>query len=687
MTQAVIEMDSLDRLAAEAFPGYLVRKDLVRRYARQYPVPTYVVEFLLGRYCASVDEKEIAEGLQIVEKQLEGRTVRANDQELFKSRAREDGSVRLIDIVRARLDARNDSYVVELPSLGLNDVQIDDDIVKDNERMLIDGFYAEITLEYDSLVAQEKQGHPFRIDSLRPIQMSKPNVLEILARGRNAFTTEEWQHFLLRSIGLEPFALDERAQRVALLRMIPFVERNYNMVELGPRGTGKSHIYQQISPYSHLLSGGKATVAKMFVNMATGRRGIIAQYDVVCFDEVSGISFDQKDGVNIMKGYMASGEFSRGKESIRAEGGIVMVGNFDVDVQQQQRIGHLLSPLPKDMRDDTAFHDRIHAYAPGWDFPKLNPNEHLTDHFGLVSDFLSECWTRMRQTSRLSTLENRIYWGGALSGRDVEAVNKSVSGLLKLLFPDPATPITDEDLEWIVRLALESRRRVKEQQKRCLLSEFRNTHFSFTHGVDGVEQFVATPELHSDEAIDGDPLPPGQVWAIGQGVEDSGVGLHRIEVAVGPGNGAKILNQPVPPAFRESVRVGEQNLYSRSAELVGVREPRSHEYSVQLRPFDADKSGAGLGLPVLVALVGGLLERSTRGGTIIVGPLNLGGSLDLIHNPVAIAELAVEKQATNLLMPVAARRALNDLPDDLWTKISIDFYSDPADGVFKALLE
>jgi ATP-dependent Lon protease len=388
-----------------------------------------------------------------------------------------------------------------------------------------------------------------------------------------------------------------------------------------------------------------------------------------------------------MKGYMAAGEFSRGKESIRAEGGIVMVGNFEVDVQQQQRIGHLLSPLPKEMRGDTAFHDRIHAYAPGWDFPKLNPNEHLTDHFGLVSDFLSECWTRMRQTSRLSALQNRVFWGGALSGRDIEGANKTCSGLIKLLFPDPNMPIANDDLEWVARLALESRRRVKEQQKRCLKSEFRNTHFSFTLGVNGVEQFVATPELHSDEAIEGDPLPPGQVWAIGPGSGDAGAGLYRIEVAVGPGGGAKILNHPVPPAFRESVRVGEQNLYARAKELVGDRDPRSHEYSIQLRPFDADRSGAGLGLPVLVACVGGLLERSTRGGTIIVGPLNLGGSVELIPNPVAIAELAVDKQAATLLMPVAARRALNDLPDDLWTKINIEFYSDPADGVFKGLLE
>ena len=296
---------------------------------------------------------------------------------------------------------------------NLRDVQVADSIVKDNERMLADGFYAEVTLSYDPLESHDAAGRPFRIALLRPIQMSKPDVLDVLARGRRAFTTADWRDFLIRSAGLEPEALDEPAKRVVLLRMAPFVERNYNFVELGPRGTGKSHIYQQLSPYSHLLSGGKATVAKMFVNMANGQRGLVCQYDVVCFDEIAGISFDQKDGVNIMKGYMASGEFSRGKESIRAEGGIVMVGNFEVDVEQQQRIGHLLSPLPRDMRDDTAFHDRIHAYAPGWNFPKLNPNEHLTDHFGLVSDFLSECWTRLRQTSRVSVLQNRVFWAEA----------------------------------------------------------------------------------------------------------------------------------------------------------------------------------------------------------------------------------------------------------------------------------
>ncbi|MBT3212376.1 MAG: BREX system Lon protease-like protein BrxL [Planctomycetaceae bacterium] len=683
----IIEMDQLDQIAASAFPGYLVRKDLVRRYSKQYPVPTYVVEFLLGRYCASTVPQEIEEGLEIVEKQLQGRTVRTGNEELFKARARENGSVRLIDIIRAKLNIKNDTYEAEMPSLALNQVQISDSLVRENERMLTDGFYAEVTLEYDPVLAEERHGNPFRISTLRPIQMSNPNVLNALKKGRQSFTTEEWKKFLMRSAGLEPELFSQRALMVVLLRMIPFVEKNYNLVEIGPRGTGKSHLYQQISPYSHLVSGGKATVAKMFVNNSTGQRGLVCQYDVVCFDEISGISFDSKDGVNIMKGYMESGEFSRARESIRAEGCIVMVGNFDVDVEQQQRIGHLLGTLPAEMRDDTAFHDRLHAFVPGWDFPKLKPKEHLTDHFGLVTDFLSECWSQMRESTRISALQNRIFWGGALSGRDINAVQKTISGLVKLIFPDPEMPISDDDLEEIVKTALESRRRIKEQQKRCLKSEFRNTHFSYTLGVDGVEQFVGTPELHSDEAIDEDPLPPGQVWCIGPGTGESGAGLYRIEATSGPGSGIKILNHPKPPAFNESVKVGEQNLYTRAKELTGNRDPRGHEYSIQLRPYDSDKSGTGLGFPVLAALAGSLLERNTRGGTILVGQLNLGGSVEMVPNPVAIAELAIDKQASTLLMPVAVRRNLNDLPDELWTKINIEFYSDPVDGIFKALAD
>jgi ATP-dependent Lon protease len=680
-------LDPIDQIAARAFEGFVVRKDLVRKFKAQYPVPTYVVEFLLGRYCASTAEEEIQEGLQIVERQLSNRSVRAGEEELFKARAREDGSVKIIDIVQARLDTKTDSYLVTLPSLKLNDVRIDPRLVKDNERMLTGGFYAEVELEYDAAIAQEKSGRPFGVASLREIQLSKREVLEPLYRGRELFTAEEWKKFLVRSIGLEPGALTPRAQDMALLRMVPFVERNYNMVELGPRGTGKSHLFQQVSPYAHLISGGKATVARMFVNNATGQRGLVCQYDVVCFDEISGVSFDQKDGVNIMKGYMESGEFSRAKESIRADGGIVMVGNFEVDVVHQQRIGHLLGPLPPEMRNDTAFMDRIHSYLAGWDIPKLSPLEHFTDHFGLVSDFLSECWHRLRTQGRGGVLQNRVFWGGALSGRDITAVQKTVAGLLKLVWPNAEVAVPDEDLEWAVRLALESRRRVKEQQKRIGSAEFRNTHFSYHLGTEGVEKFVATPELQSEDKIGTDPLPPGQIWTISPGGADEHSGLFRIDVTVGPGSGLRILNAPTPPPFRESVKYAEQNLYARAKELVGDRDPRSHEFSVQLRAFDTAKSGNATGLAALLALCSALLQKSMRGGLIVVGQLNLGGSIDPIHNAVNVAEVAVEKGATTLLVPISARRQLMDLSDDMAAKLSVQFYVDGKDALLKGMLE
>jgi len=680
------ELDQIDRLAATSLDGYLVRKDLVRTFSRQFPVPTYVVEFLLGRYCASINEDEIQEGLGIVQRQLKSRSVRAGEEELFKARAREDGEVKIIDLITARLDAKTDSYVATLPSLQLSDVRITPELVKEHERMLTGGFYAEISLTYDAAIAQESKGRPFGINSLREIQLSKRDILDVLVKARKDFSTEEWKAFLLRSIGIEPASLSDRARNALLLRMVPLVERNYNLVELGPRGTGKSHLFQQISPYAHLISGGKATVAKMFVNNSTGQRGLVCLYDVVCFDEISGISFDQKDGINIMKGYMESGEFSRGKESIRADGSLVLVGNFEVDVEHQQRIGHLFGPMPKEMRDDTAFMDRIHAFLPGWDVPKIG-KEYLTDHFGLVSDFLSECWTQLRNQSRVSALQNRVFFGGSLSGRDINAVNKTVSGLLKLLYPGSESVIPDEDLEWAVRIAMEARRRVKEQQKRIGAAEFRNTHFSYVIGEDGVEKFVSTPELQSENSIGNDPLEPGQVWTISPGGMEEHPGLYRIEVNEGPGSGVKILNKPVPPAFRESMSYAEQNLYARSAQLVGDKDPRHHEFTVQLRAFDVSKAGAKLSVAGLVALCTSLLKKSVRGGLIIVGEIALGGSIEPIHNPVGIAEIAVEKGATALLMPVSCRRQLFDLSDDMATKVDIQFYSDAKDALLKAIAE
>ena len=681
-----MELDALDRIAADAFTGLVVRKDLVRQFRGQFPIPTYVVEFMLGRYCATTDEQEIAEGMELVRGHLSSRTVRAGEEEGVKFTARDAGTVRVIDIMTARLEAKSDSYLATLPSLRLNDIRISDALVRDNERMLTGGFYAEIDLGYDPTIAQEKGGRPFQVNTVRPIQLSTRGILDRIAEGRTKLTTEQWKDFLLRSIGFEPEALSARARNVALLRMVPFVERNYNLVELGPRGTGKSHLFQQISPYSHLVSGGKATVARMFVNMANGQRGLVCQYDVVCFDEVSGVSFDQKDGVNIMKGFMESGEFSRGRESIRAEGSIVLLGNFDVDVQHQQRVGHLFGPLPPEMRNDTALMDRIHAYLPGWDIPKVN-RDLFTDHFGLVSDVLAECFTRLRSQSRISTLLGRAHFGGALSGRDQNAVNKTVSGLLKLVYPSSDAEVPDEDLEWAIRLALEMRRRVKEQQKRIGSAEFRNTQFSYSMGLDGIEQFVSTPELQSEGSIGGDPLPPGQVFAIGPGGHDEATSLYRIEVTEGPGGGVRILNQAPPASFRESVRLAEQNLYARARDLVGDRNPREHEFIVQLRSFDAGKSGANLGVAVLIALCSALLGRSLKGRLAIVGALNLGGSVELVHNPIEVMELAMEKGAGMVLLPVSCRRALVDLSDDVATRVQSLFYLDAADALRKALNE
>lgn len=680
-----MELDKIDQISAKAFEGYIVRKDLLENFRKTYPVPTYVIEFLLGRYCSTTNEQEMQEGLEIVKRQLQDRTVRSGEEEFFKSKAEKEGMVKLIDIITAKVDDSG-NYFANLPSLRLPKIRIPSEIVYANDRMLTGGFYAEIELEFDKVLAEENGGKPFGVVSIRPIQLSKRNVLETLYKGRENYSIEEWKDFLIRSIGMEPSSLSEKAKNVLFVRMIPFVERNYNIVELGPRGTGKSHLYQQISPYSHLVSGGKASVAKMFVNMGNGERGLVCKYDVVCFDEVSGISFDQKDGVNIMKGYMESGEFSRGKEPIRADGGIAMVGNFDVDVEHQQRVSHLFGPMPKEMRDDTAFMDRIHAFVPGWDFPKLNKT-YFTNHFGLVSDFLAECWTRLRDVNRISTVLPRVDYGGALSGRDTTAVNKTLNGLLKLMQPNPDAPISDELLEWAIKISLEYRRRVKEQQKRVGSAEFRNTHFSYRIGEDGVETFVTTPEIHSENTISEDPLAPGQIWALNAGGQEEMTGLYKIEINSNLGSGVKILNKPAPPQFQESVRFAEQNLYSKAKELLGDRDPRSNEFSIQLRSFDSSKSGNGMGIAILMAMCSSILEKSTKGGLVIVGQLNLGGSLDMVYNAVNLAEIAVEKGATTLLIPLNARKQLNELSDDMITKINIQYYTDLKDCLIKTLMD
>ena len=361
-----------------------------------------------------------------------------------------------------------------------------------------------------------------------------------------------------------------------------------------------------------------------------------------------------------------------------------MVGNFEVDVQHQQRVGHLFGPLPVEMRNDTAFMDRIHCYLPGWDVPKIS-KELFTDRFGLVSDVLAECFSRLRSQSRVDVLQGRVHCGGALSGRDQNAVNKTVSGLVKLLYPDPTVAVPDDDLEWAVRLALEVRRRVKEQQKRIGSAEFRNTQFSYVMGMDGVEKFVSTPELQNENSIGSDPLPAGQVWVISPGGQDERTGLFRIEVTESAGGGVRILNQSPPRPFRESAGIAEQHLYARSRELVGERNPREHEFVLQLRSFDAAKSGEQLGVGVLVGLCSALLGKPLKGGLAVAGGITLGGTIEPVHNPIDVVELAMEKGANTVLVPVSSRRALIDLSDDVATRVQVLFYADAPDALRKAL--
>lgn len=472
-------MDHIDRIVTEHLEGLVVRKDLADQFRGRFSVPTYVGEFLIGKYCATADEDEIQEGLEEVERLLSKRVVRTGEHELFKAKVREEGAVQIIDIIKAKLDYRKkkDEYVAQLPSLHIDDALITPSMVLDNDRMLTGGFYAQIGLTY--VPGQER---PFIVTEVRPIQAHAKAGLDRLAEARELMTTTQWREFILRSVGLEASALDKAAQDAYFLRMVPFVVRNYNMVELGPRGTGKSHLFQQVSPYAYLLSGGTTTVAQLFMNIGTGERGLVAQHDVIAFDEVAGIRFKDKDGVNIMKGYMASGEFARGKESIRAEGGMAFLGNFEIDVRTQLRRGHLLGPMPEVMRDDTAFMDRLHAFVPGWDIPSVGPDQ-KTEHYGLVSDLLAQWWHELRAENRYVGVRERIRFNDSWRGRDLEAVTRTIDGLLKLLYPDPDGQVLAEDLSWAVGLATVARRRVKEAQAAIGVEEFGDVDLGFS--IDG----------------------------------------------------------------------------------------------------------------------------------------------------------------------------------------------------------
>ena len=672
-----MQLDDLDRKATADFEGYVVRKDLVRTFSRQFPVPTYVVEFLLGRYCATTDEAEIQEGLDIVQRQLASRTVKAGEEELFKARARESGSVKIIDIITARLDSKTDSYLASLPSLRLTDVRLSPEMVKENERMLTGGFYAEVTLGYDASIAQEKNGRPFGVDALRAIQLSKREVLDVLAKGREQFTTAEWRDLLLRSVGFEPATLSERAKDALLLRMVPFVERNYNLVELGPRGTGKSHIYKEISPNSILVSGGQTTVANLFYNMGARKIGLVGLWDVVAFDEVAGINFKDHDGVQIMKDYMASGSFSRGRESINASASMVFVGNINQSVESLVKTSHLLAPFPEAMID-SAFFDRFHAYVPGWEIPKMRP-EFFTNQYGLIVDYLAEWAREMRKRSFADAIDKYFKLGNNLNQRDTIAVRRTVSGLLKLLYPNGE--YTKDAVRKCLEYALEVRRRVKEQLKKIGGMEFYDVHFSYIDLEDMQERFVSVPEQGGGGLIPEGRLQPGVLHTIALGSSEM-PGVYRMEIQAMAGTGKLNVSGSI---LKEPVRVAFDYFKANAGRVSASIHPTEKDYHLHMVELQSSGTPEALTLTSFIALCSAALGKPVQGQLAVLGDMTLGGTITQARNLAESMQVAFDAGAKRILLPMSSVTDIPSVPGELFAKFQTSFYSDPVDAVFKAL--
>lgn len=523
-------MDELDRKLNECYGGKVVRKDLTKNIKEGANVPSYVLEYLLGMYCASDNEEEIQQGMQMVKKVLANNYVRPDEAEKVKSLIRERGHYKIIDKVTAKLNERTDSYQCDIFNIGLRGIHLDDDYVRKYEKLLCGGIWCILDIAYN--YDESSKESPFQIESLKPIQMPSTDLQDFIDHRRN-FTLDEWIEVICRSVGMEPTNLDPKVRWHLVARMIPFVENNYNICELGPRGTGKSYVYDELSPYSILISGGQTTVANLFYNMGRHTVGLVGTWDVVAFDEVAGINMKDKDGIQIMKGYMANGSFSRGKESINANASMVFVGNINGSIENLVKVSHLLAPFPKEMID-TAFFDRFHHYLPGWEIPKMRP-EFFTDSYGFISDYFSECLRELRKRNFSDAITRYFRLGKDLNQRDVIAVKKTVSGLLKLLFPDGN--FGKEDVRLCLEYALVGRRRIKEQLKKLGGLEFYDVHFSYIDLEDGEEHFVATPENGGSALIPEGELQPGALYGIASQPGEGKMGLVRLDLQVMSGNG------------------------------------------------------------------------------------------------------------------------------------------------------
>lgn len=682
MTVEVISQDELDEKANAAFPGLVVRKDLLRALRSAFAVPMFVIEFLLGKYCASPDPTVIEQGMEFVRRSLADKYVKPDEREIVKARVEQRGTYQVIDKVSVALKETDNKYWATLSNISLDHVNILDEFVAEHDRLLMGGVWAEVTLRYDGDYVFRGQVRPFFIDRLKPIQLSSRAAAGTLREARKQFSRDEWIDLLIRSLGMEPahsyFTL--RRKLLYLLRLVPLVERNYNLIELGPRGTGKSFVYQQVSPYCHLVSGGQTTVAQLFVNLATGQRGLVALWDTVAFDEAAGIRFSDKNGINILKNYMEDGNFSRGRELITAEGSIVFVGNLDGDVQTVQRTSHLFYPLPKEM--DTAFYDRIHAYLPGWELGKTR-DDYYTRHFGFVPDYLAEAIRDLRRTSYTDVPERYVSFGAHVGGRDAKAVRKTVSGMLKLLHPDEGW--THTEVEEYVELGLEMRRRVKEQLKRMGGLEYWDVNFSYADNETRSQHFVPLPESGGGLLITGEELPPGSVYTIGSDPGEARLALFLIQTQINPGSGRIIPLGNLSPTMREALKVAEAYLKAHIRELGISQDLSSYDFSVQAVNLNQAKEGAETAIAFFISMVSALLDRPVEPATVVAGEMSVRGLLQKVGSLPERLQLALESGAKRMPIPSENKRDLADVPDEVLSKLQPTFYTDPVGAAVRAM--
>lgn len=672
------DSNSIDQLLTKHFEGKVVRKDLTKLIKEGANVPVYVLEYLLGNYCASSDPVIVEDGLKTVKKILAENYVRPDEAEKVKSVIREKGSLKIIDKVTVTLNERRDVYEALLSNLGIAGAEIPSSFVKLYEKLLVGGIWSIITMRY--YYEDGQRGSPFVIEDIKPIQMPNLNLNEVFV-GRREFTESQWLDVLLRTCGYEPTQFEERVKWHLLCRMVPLVESNYNVCELGPRGTGKSHIYKEISPNSILMSGGKTSVPNLFYNMTKRKVGLVGVWDVVAFDEVAGISFDDTAGIQIMKDYMASGSFARGRDSINASASLVFVGNINQPVDTLVKTSHLLAPFPDEMID-SAFFDRFHAYIPGWEIPKMRP-EFFTNQYGMIVDYLAEIFREMRKRNFSDAINKYFKLGRDLNQRDTIAVKHTVSGLLKLLYPHEE--YDKEAVRRCLEYALETRRRVKEQLKKIGGMEFYDVHFSYIDNETHEEKFISVKEQGGGKLISDAPLVAGVLHTVARG-SGGQLGLYRIETQITQGGGRlNTSGLEGSTSAKETFKVSF-DYFKANASGVSIS-PKASERDFHLHVVDLQNAGASTGMTMasFVALCSGLFGKPVQTQQVVLGNMSLGGNIIPVENLAETLQVAFDAGAKKILLPMASVGDIPTVPGELFAKFQTSFYSDPRDAALKAL--